>query len=67
MNGARMMANDTTKLANLLSGYRTYIVAAAILTCGILKHYGIAVPEVAWATMGALGLGFIRAGVAASK
>ena len=61
------MANEPTKLTNILAGYRTYIVAAAILTCGILKHYGVEVPEVAWATLGALGLGFVRAGVKASK
>lgn len=46
-----------------LKGKKTYAVAAAVLTCGILKHYGIVVPEFVWVALGAFGLAFLRAGI----
>lgn len=46
-----------------LTGKKTYAVALTILACGIMKHYGVDVPEYAWAALAAFGLGFLRMGV----
>ncbi len=54
------MAN---RVSEWIDGRRTYAVALVILTCGILAGYGVAIPEYVWASLAALGLGFLRAGV----
>jgi hypothetical protein len=46
-----------------LDGKRTYLVAGAILLCGILSSCGVEIPEFVWAALAALGLGFVRAGI----
>lgn len=50
-------------LLKWLQGKKTYLAAGAILTCGILAAYGVGIPEYIWATLAALGLGFLRAGI----
>jgi len=50
-----------------IKGKRTYATAAAILIVGALSAFGVDVPEYVWAAFGALGLGFLRAGVESSK
>ena len=47
-----------------ITGKRTYFIAGAILLCGILAANGVPIPEYVWAALAALGLGFLRAGVA---
>jgi len=51
------------KLKELLDGKKTYITAATILAVGALNWYGYSVPSFVWASLGALGLGFLRQGV----
>ena len=46
-----------------LDGKRTYVVAAAILGCGVAAGFGVHIPEYVWAALAALGLGWLRAGV----
>ena len=50
-----------------LKGKKTYAVAAAVLTCGVLQHYGVGVPEYVWVALAAFGLAFLRAGVQNGK
>lgn len=59
------MASETppAAVAAWLDGKRTYLTAGAILLCGVLSVYGVAIPEYVWAAVAALGLGFLRAGV----
>lgn len=45
------------------TGKKTYAISLAIIACGILTWQGIAIPEYVWASLAALGLGFLRAGV----
>ncbi len=47
-----------------IKGKRTYAVAITTLLVGILNAYGIVIPPYVWAGLGALGLGFLRMGVA---
>jgi len=49
-----------------LNGKKTYLTALAFLVCGILADQGVTIPEYVWAALGALGLGFLRVGVAKS-
>jgi len=49
-----------------LNGKKTYLTALAFLVCGILANQGVTIPEYVWAALGALGLGFLRVGVAKS-
>ena len=51
------------KVLEFLQGKKTYIVAIAVAACAVLKFYGVEVHEVVWPVLGALGLGFVRAGV----
>lgn len=46
-----------------VAGRKTYAVALAVLTCGVLRHYGVVVPEFVWVALAAFGLAFLRAGV----
>ena len=46
-----------------IDGKKTYLTAGAILVCGILASYDIAVPEYVWGALAALGLAFLRQGV----
>ncbi len=48
-------------------GKRTYLIAATILLCGMLSYCGVEIPDFIWAALGALGLGFLRAGVERQK
>lgn len=57
------MSEMPKALAKLLDGKKTYLTAATILAVGILNAYGIEVPPFVWSALGALGLGFLRAGV----
>lgn len=50
-----------------LKGRKTYAVALTILVCGVLEWQGVAVPGFVWASLGAFGLGFLRAGVEKAK
>lgn len=43
-----------------LEGKKTYVAALAILTCGILRKYGIEVPDYVLAAIGAFGLYALR-------
>ncbi len=52
-------------LAKWADGKKTYLTAGAILACGILATLGVKIPPYVWPTLGALGLGFLRMGVAA--
>ena len=52
-----------------IAGYKTYIIVATIITVATIQGLNAAevincpIPEYAWAILGALGLGFLRAGV----
>jgi hypothetical protein len=48
-------------------GYRTYMVAAAMLGLSVAMAMGITIPEEVWGILTALGLGFLRAAVDNSK
>lgn len=52
-----------SKIKEFLSGKKTYIVVAGVILTAVLNYYGVTVPEWAWAALGALGLGALRAGV----
>jgi hypothetical protein len=58
------MTEEQNAIAKWMSGKKTYFVAGTILACGILATQGIEIPEFVWASLAALGLGFLRAGVA---
>jgi len=58
-----MAEQDSNAVVRWIEGRRTYAVALAILACGILSAYGVEIPEYVWASLAALGLGFLRAGV----
>ena len=52
------------KVLEFLKGKKSYLLTAALLIFGILQGLDIFVmPEWAWPVFGALGLGFLRAGV----
>ncbi len=55
---------DKNVVAKWLEGKKTYAVAATIMACGILAHYGVTIPAYVWSALAAFGLGFLRAGVA---
>jgi len=57
------MPDMPKKLKELLDGRKTYVTAAAILVVGGLNSQGIEVPGYVWASLSALGLGFLRAAV----
>ena len=50
-------------LIALISGKKTYIVAAVTFVLGGLQAVGYPVPEYVYPILGALGLGALRAGV----
>lgn len=54
---------DNNALARWAAGKKSYLVAAAIFICGILQEMGVDIPVFVWATLSALGLSFLRAGV----
>jgi len=62
-----MSRRHKSALLEWADGKRTYLVAGAILVCGLLSACGVAIPEFVWAALGALGLGFLRAGVRKSE
>ena len=43
-----------------MDGKKTYVTAAAIVICGILKDQGVPIPEYVWYALAALGLAFMR-------
>ena len=51
------------KVIDWLKGKKTYIIAGAVIVVAILGEFDIVVPEYVWGVLGALGLGFLRAGV----
>jgi len=52
------------KIVNFISSNKTYITAGAIGILGVLQGLDVLIlPESAWLVLGALGLGFLRAGV----
>jgi len=55
--------DEPNAVVKFVEGKKTYFVAATILVCGILSHFGIEVPDYIWFALAALGLGFLRAGV----
>lgn len=48
-------------------GYRTYMIAAAMLGLSVAMVMGVTIPEEVWGILAALGLGFLRAAVESSK
>ena len=56
--------SEENAITRWMQGKKTYFVAATILACGVMTVYGVEVPEFVWAALAALGLGFLRAGVA---
>lgn len=54
-------------IAKWIDGKRTYAIAVAILTRGILAHYGVSIPVYVDAALAAFGLAFLRAGVEKTK
>jgi hypothetical protein len=55
---------EANAVVKFVKGKKTYFVAGTILVCGILDAYGVEVPEYVWVALAALGLGFLRMGVA---
>ena len=52
------------KIVKFISSHKTYITAGAIGILGVLQGLDVLVlPESAWLVLGAMGLGFLRAGV----
>jgi len=52
------------KIVQFISSNKTYITAGAIGILGVLQGLEVLIlPESAWLVLGALGLGFLRAGV----
>ena len=52
------------KIVKFISSNKTYITAGVIGILGVLQGLDVLVlPESAWLILGALGLGFLRAGV----
>lgn len=47
----------------IFAGYRTYMVAAAVLMLAGMKWMGVEVPAEVWLVLNALGLGFLRAAI----
>lgn len=47
----------------MFAGYKTYMVAAAVMVLAAMEWMGIAVPGEVWLILNALGLGFLRAAV----
>jgi len=54
-------------LKKWLRGKKTYIAAAGVLICGILKSQDIEVPIYIWAALTALGLSGIRSAIQNAK
>jgi len=48
------------KILEFLDGKKTYIVAILTGIAGVLTAFGIVIPELVWAILGALGLGAVR-------
>ena len=61
------MPEKSNEVVKWLRGKKTYAMAAVILLCGILASQGVEIPEYVWAALAGLGLGFLRAGVKASR
>ena len=59
----KIMPDEKNAVVRWLEGKKTYAVAGVILACGVLKHFGVEVPEFVWAALAAFGLGFLRMGV----
>jgi len=51
------------KIDAILQGKKTYIIAFGIGVAIVLQAFGIAVPEVVWGILAALGLGAIRSAI----
>ena len=47
----------------VFAGYRTYIVAFAMVAMGVAKALGVAIPDDMWMVLSGLGLGSLRAAV----
>ena len=46
-----------------LTGKKTYIVAGLTLAMGVAQAFGVALPELVYPVLAALGLGSLRSGV----
>lgn len=51
----------TEKKMMIFAGYRTYMVAMAVVVLAGMKWMGVDVPAEVWLVLNALGLGFLRA------
>ena len=51
----------TEKKMMIFAGYRTYMVAMAVMVLAGMKWMGVEVPAEVWLVLNALGLGFLRA------
>jgi hypothetical protein len=62
-------ATNLTEKFNMMlfAGYKTYMVAVAIMLLAVMKYMGMEVPAEVWLVLNALGLGFLRAGVEEAK
>ena len=47
----------------MFAGYRTYLVAAAMIGMGVAKALGVAIPDEIWMVLSGLGLGTLRSAV----
>jgi hypothetical protein len=56
--------NTIKAIVAWLSGKKTYIIAVIIAVIALLQASGVVVPQPVYDLLGALGLGFLRAGVA---
>ena len=52
-----------SKIDAFLQGKKTYIVAIGIGVGIVLNAFGIAIPELVWGILAALGLGAIRSAI----
>lgn len=52
------------KVLEFLSGKKTYITMLVAFALGGLQAVGYPIPEFVYAMLGALGLAFVRAGIA---
>jgi len=51
------------KIGQWLQGKKTYITAIIVGVTAVLEFYGIAIPDVVWGILAALGLGSVRSAI----
>jgi hypothetical protein len=56
-----------TERNEMMTGMKTYMVAAAVMGLAVMQWFGFEVPAEVWLVLNALGLGFLRSAVGEPK